>query len=230
MLTRLKVSGFKNLVGVDVRFGAFTCIAGANGIGKSNLFDAVRFLSALADLPLVEAALSVRDEEGKTGDVRSLFHRVGETYNDEMSFEAEMIVPLEGVDDLGQKARASITFLRYSVQLAYRADDSLRSLGALEILKEELVHINLGDAAKHLLFPHTAKTWRKTAVQGERRVPYFISTEGEGTSRVIKLHQDGSARCHQCSRQSESACRPWQILPAPAPPSAAPGPSRQCRC
>ena len=43
MLTRLKVDGFKNLVGVDVRFGPFTCIAGANGIGKSNLFDAIHF-------------------------------------------------------------------------------------------------------------------------------------------------------------------------------------------
>lgn len=32
MLTRLKVSGFKNLVDVDMRFGPFTCIAGANGM------------------------------------------------------------------------------------------------------------------------------------------------------------------------------------------------------
>jgi predicted ATPase len=192
MLTRLKVSGFKNLVDVDVRFGAFTCIAGANGVGKSNLFDAIRFLSALADLPLIEAALSVRDEAGKTGDVRSLFHRVGDAYDDTMSFEAEMIVPLEGVDDLGQRAKASITSLRYSVQLAYRADDSLRSLGALEILKEELVHITLEKAAQHLLFPHT-QVWRKSAVQGKRRVPYFISTKGEDASRVIKLHQDGGS-------------------------------------
>lgn len=43
MLTRLKVSGFKNLVDVDVHFGPFTCIAGANGVGKSNLFDAILF-------------------------------------------------------------------------------------------------------------------------------------------------------------------------------------------
>ena len=74
MLTRLKVSGFKNLVDVDVRFGPFTCVAGANGVGKSNLFDAIRFLSAIADRTLIDAALSVRDEEGRTGDVRSLFH------------------------------------------------------------------------------------------------------------------------------------------------------------
>ena len=63
MLTRLRVSGFKNLVDVEVRFGAFTCIAGANAVGKSNLFDAIQFLSLLADHKLDEAARSIRDEE-----------------------------------------------------------------------------------------------------------------------------------------------------------------------
>jgi predicted ATPase len=194
MLTRLKVSGFKNLVDVDVRFGPFTCIAGVNGVGKSNLFDAIRFLSALADLPLIEAALSVRDEGGKTGDVRSLFHRVGTQYSNEMSFEAEMIVPIQGVDDLGQTAIAKTTFLRYFITLAYRSDNSLRSLGSLELIKEELLHINLRDANEHLLFPHKASTWRKSALQG-KRTSEFISTETDDTSHVvkIKLHQDGGS-------------------------------------
>lgn len=203
MLTRLKVTGFKNLVDVDVRFGPFTCVAGANGVGKSNLFDAIRFLSALADRPLIEAALSVRDEGGRTADVRSLFHRVGDNYDKEMSFEAEMIVPGEGIDDLGQKAKASITFLRYTLMLAYQTDaDNLRSLGSLEILKEELTHITQGDASQHLLFPYTASLWRKSAVQGARRVPYFISTEGNGATRVIKLHQDGGSSGRPISRSA----------------------------
>lgn len=202
MLTRLKVSGFKNLVDVDVRFGAFTCVAGANGVGKSNLFDAIRFLSALADLPLIEAALSVRDEAGKTGDVQSLFHRIGDTYADKMSFEAEMIVPYIGEDDLGQQTEASITFLRYSLNLAYKADMNFRSLGSLEIIKEELVHINLGDAAKNLLFPHH-RDWRKSAVRGRgRRGSPFISTEGVGTERVIKLHQDRGSGGRALSRSA----------------------------
>ena len=34
---------------VDISFGPFTCTAGANGVGKSNLLDAIVFLSALAD-------------------------------------------------------------------------------------------------------------------------------------------------------------------------------------
>jgi AAA15 family ATPase/GTPase len=88
MLTHLKVSGFKNLVGLDVGFGPFTCIAGANGVGKSNLLDAIVFLSALADRPLIEAALAVRDQGTKSGDIRGLFHHVGDHFDAEMSFDA----------------------------------------------------------------------------------------------------------------------------------------------
>ncbi len=190
MLTRLKVNGFKNLVDVDVYFGPFTCVAGANAVGKSNLFDAIHFLGALADRPLIDAALSVRAEGGRSTDINSIFHRVGDDFDREMSFVAEMIVPQEGWDDLGQKATATMTFLRYSVTIAYRKDDySLRSLGSLELKKEELVRITQKDALKKLLFTHK-KAWRDSAIRG-RRIPPFISTEGEGESRFIKLHQDG---------------------------------------
>jgi len=189
MLTRLKVSGFKNLVDVDVRFGPFTCVDGANGVGKSNLFDAINFLSALAERPLVEAAMSIRGEEGRATDIQSLFLHVGDEYAKRMSFEAEMIVPYKGRDDLGQQAQARITFLRYSVTLAYRADDSLQARGSLELIKEELVHINLRDASKNLLFPHKPD-WRRSAVKG-RRISPFISTEVDGKKRIIKRHQDG---------------------------------------
>jgi predicted ATPase len=190
MLTRIKITGFKNLMGVDVHFGPFTCIAGANGVGKSNLFDAIRFLSALADRPLIDAALVVRDEGGRTADIRSLFHRVGDEHAKELSFEVEMIVPQEGFDDLGQKAKAGITFLRYCLTLGLRMEDNLRPLGTLEILREELSHINIGDAPKYLFFPHGVRTWRKSALQGRRTSP-LISTEGKGESRIIKRHQDG---------------------------------------
>jgi predicted ATPase len=189
MLTRLKVKGFKNLADVDVSLGPFTCIAGVNGVGKSNLFDAITFLSALADRPLMEAAKSVRDDRNRVTDVRSLFLKHGNEHLEEMSFEAEMLVPSKGQDDLGQTAEASITFLRYVLTIGYRRDDETSSAERLEVKREQLEHINIGDAPAHLLFPRNA-TWLKSVVHG-RRVGPFLSTEGEGEDRHIKLHQDG---------------------------------------
>ena len=209
MLTRLKVTGFKNLVDVDVRFGSFTCIAGTNGVGKSNLFDAIMFLSTLADKPLLDAAKSVRDEEGRTSDIRALFHRVGNDYDHQITFEVEMIVPQKGIDDLGQEAHASITSLRYAIILGYKADNG-HKLGGLELLREELTHINKGDAAKHFLFPHTVSPWRNSAVTGRRSGGDFISTEGEGKERVIKLHQDGGG--HGRPRSILAANLPRTVL------------------
>ena len=191
MLTRLQVSGFKNLVDADVRFGPFTCVVGPNGAGKSNLFDAIRFLHALAGHTLMEAAASVRDQDRRTADVRNLFHQAGGRHAERMSFAAEMVVPEKAVDDLGQEATASITLLRYSLELAYRDTGDSVTPGVLEITKEELVHIPQRAAWKHLLFPHRMKDWRRSVVRGQRRAPYFISTEEDGGHRVITLHQDG---------------------------------------
>ena len=208
MLTRLKVSGFKNLVDVDVYFGPFTCIAGANGVGKSNLFDAIQFLSALAERPLMEAALAVRSESGRAGDVRRIFHRVGENYDNKMSFLVELIVPGEGVDDLGQEAKAAITFLRYELVLAYRMDSSLGPGGSIGIHKEELRHIPLGQAWKQLQFKHSVEGWRRSAVFGRRSGTAFISTDDPGPDAKIKVHSDTG---------SESAGRPLSRLAANLP-------------
>lgn len=195
MLTRLKVNGFKNLVNVDVSFGPFTCIAGPNAVGKSNLFDAIRFLSALANKTLMDAALSVRSETVADGDVRNLFHRVGDAMAENMSFEAEMIAPREAVDDLGQVGKATANHLRYTLELRYREGASRWGYGhgPLEVVKEELVHIHAKDAPRHLLFHHSPGRWRNSILCVNRRGPPFISTRGKGDSRVIYLHQDGGS-------------------------------------
>ena len=192
MLTRLQVSGFKNLVDVDVRFGPFTCIAGANGTGKSNLFDAIQFLSRLASDTFVDAAASIRAEDEKATSVQNLFHRIGSEYTDSISFTAEMIIPDEGVDDLGQMAKASITFVRYSLELAYRVDEKLPFSGSFELIREELEQINLREASRHLKFHHSAKDWRNSVVTGRRTAPFISSVDHEG-QRVIRLHQDGGS-------------------------------------
>ena len=189
MLTRLQVSGFKNLVDVDVRFGPFTCVAGLNGSGKSNLFDAIHFLSALSDHPLMDAAMMIRDEKRRNSDIRSLFHHVGDSYDQKISLVAEMIVPKEGVDDLGQKVRASVTFLRYTLVLGYRGSDCLGTQGNLEVLQEELLPINQRDVQRNLGFPHSIE-WRKSIIKGRRssKSP-LISTVKEGENTLVNLHE-----------------------------------------
>ncbi len=214
MLTRLRVCGFKNLVDVDVRFGPFTCIAGANGIGKSNLFDAIRFLSATASQPLSEAALAVRDHAEDRGrrptrsaDVRSLFHRIGDRYASTMSLEAEMIVPSVATDDFGQVATAKYTFLRYRLELTLRTDEQLaKSLGPLEIVEESLIHIKRKDIAEHLWFEHH-KAWLNSILTGKMSSSGFISTERSGDNIVIKLHQDGGSRGMPVSRPAANLPR-----------------------
>jgi predicted ATPase len=192
MITRFQVDGFKNLVGVDLPLGPFTCIAGLNGVGKSNLFDAIRFLGALASRPLMDAAAMVRDSR-RAADVRSVFHRFGDACVDRMRFDVEMIVPAEAADDLGQVARATTTFLRYELELGLRADPDTGG-PQLEVRHEALLPLKQTAAPACLRFKHSSK-WRKSAVRGARRGGPYVSTETRDDGRrIIRRHQDGGSR------------------------------------
>ena len=79
-------------------------------------------------------------------------------------------------------------------------------MGSFEILKEELVRINIRDSSKHLLFPHQLK-WRTSAVVGKARAAPFISTENNDNGRVIKLHQDGGSSGQPLTRSATNLPR-----------------------
>lgn len=206
MLTRLKVDGFKSLVDVDVRLGPFTCVAGANGVGKSNLFDAITFLSDLADKTLVDAALSVRGERGKSADVRGLFHLAGGVRATQMSFEAEIIAPSEGVDDLGQRAKATTTLMRYGLVLGYRSSE-------IRVLDERLEHVTKGQARRSLRFVHTRDFRDSLGI--ERRTRPFISTEHQDGTAVVQLHEDTGRE--ENGGQKRSGAKPRRALAASLP-------------
>jgi len=192
MLTRLRVSGFKNLFNVDVAFGPFTCIAGANGVGKSNLFDAIRFLSLLADSTLIDAARTVRDDSGKNWDIKSLFQQVGDECFKEMTLEADMIIPVSGRDDITQsEVKATSTFLRYKLVLTYEAGKEGIRTHPLRIVHESLVPIPRGQASKLLRF-RPSKEWLNSILTGvgKRTVEYISTPDGKS---IIHLHQDKQA-------------------------------------
>jgi hypothetical protein len=113
-----------------------------------------------------------------------------------MKFEADMLTPQSGTNDLGQPAKPSTSFVRYNLELRHRQEEPRRSVGPLEIFNEELTHIRSGEAKKELAFP-VDNAWFKAAVTGRRFTRNYISTttSHEGGARVINVHQDGGSGC-----------------------------------
>jgi predicted ATPase len=187
MLTRLKVQGFKNLLDVDAYFGPFTCVAGPNAAGKSNLFDAIRFLNLLTQHPILEAVKQLREAKGKSPQPSTLFTSFGDYHADEIAFLAEMVVDRSVTDEFGEQATAAISTLRYEVRFRLNASgDGER----IELTHESLMPIPAGHARTILRFPHEPK-FRSSCVAGARRGGAFISTTVERSVPYIRLHQEG---------------------------------------
>ena len=197
MLTKLEVNGFKNLVGFELAFGPYTCIAGPNGVGKSNIFDAIQFLSLLTEHTINQAALQIRNSGEDTGDIADLFFTRDVQWPNQLDFAAEMIVEKSVSDDFGRKAEASSSFLRYEVSFRYEHPSSTAGhLGGLVLEKEVLKPITSGRAWEHLRFPHIKSRFRDTAVYNRRhsKSPYIsTSTDEETQQTVIVVHQDGGS-------------------------------------
>ncbi len=205
MLTRLQVRGFKNLVDVDVRFGPFTCIAGPNGVGKSNLFDAILFLSEITDKPFVSAARNIRGGESPSG----LFSAHGDK---QMYLAAEMLIPEEGEDDFEQPAESSATFVRYELQLSLEPATDSRLRQRIRLEREDLSYIKKAEARKHLEFTHS-KDWRESVVRTSFRRTPFISTKGG----FVNLHAD---RTQDAEKDRRGGGKPTRFAAATLPRTA----------
>lgn len=164
MLTRIEIDGFKNLVDFAIDFGPFTCIAGPNAVGKSNLFDAIRFLSLLTDHTLMEAALRVRGTGTESSEIRDLFRSTGKDHIDSFRIAVDMIVDPEVYDDFGRPAKATSTYLRYEIVIGYEESSYKGSLGRLVLLSETLDYITEGAAYSKLNFPHSAQRFRRSVI------------------------------------------------------------------
>ncbi len=183
MITSIKIKGFKSLLDTSLEFGPITCIAGANAAGKSNIFDALVFLSNLADKSILEAVKSVRNEAQKNADLNDIFFKYANKQVSEIEFEIDMIIAMEGEDDLGQKADATISSLRYC--LALELVNNLTG-DEIRIKREELLPITQTDAKKSINFSHS-KDWISSSIKGRRSTssPFISTKDGK-----INIHQD----------------------------------------
>jgi predicted ATPase len=196
VLTRLEVDGFKNLFGLEVDFGPYTCIAGPNAVGKSNVFDVIEFMALIADLPFMEAAQRLRSAGDRPGDPRTLFWYDGTNSPAPMRIAAEMIVPNVVTDDFGQEASPSSTFLRYELQLAYvePSPDTNARYGNIRLIREDLNYIPQSSAAARLGWTKGYPKFRSELVTNRRRSTGYISTQEGPAGVVFQTHQDGGSR------------------------------------
>lgn len=190
MLTRLRVKGFKSLEDVEVRFGPFTCIAGANGVGKSNLFDAIVFLKNLANTSIIEAASGIRnggDHHGQRTSIGSLFTKTATRQADIMEFDADILVNETVTDDFSRPAKPKVTFLRYQLVLRHR-QAAVGTLEGIELVSESLDGIRKGEAKIQLGFAPDKEFFESIYVG--KSTAEFIYTET--ASQVVKIRQDQS--------------------------------------
>lgn len=186
MITRIKIDGFKSLLNTELFLGPFTCIAGSNAVGKSNFFDALQFLSRLADDTILQAAKSIRSDNQRHSSISDLFYKSGKNKYNTIIFEVDFLVDKTAIDDLGQNAIATITSLCYKLELKLNSFDENNEL--VQIIHEELIPITQTETRRKLYFKHSSD-WYNSIIHGRRstKAP-FISTDND----KIKLHQDGN--------------------------------------
>src|SRR5450755_1875426 len=95
MLTRIEIDGFKTFENFGLDLRPLTAIVGPNASGKSNLFDALRFLSLLAQHDIRTAMQDLR------GEPEELFRKTPWGNSESISFAVEVLLSRRGVDAFG---------------------------------------------------------------------------------------------------------------------------------
>jgi len=99
MITRIEVDGFKSLRGFSLEFEPLTAIIGANGAGKSNLFDVLRLLSLLPRMNVTEALRSLR------GHIRDQFSQTKGGPGNRITISVEFLLDLAKANGNQQSTR-----------------------------------------------------------------------------------------------------------------------------
>ena len=175
MITRIEIDGFKSFEGFSLDLQPFTAIVGPNASGKSNLFDALRFLSLLAREDISTAVRSIR------GEPEELFRQTPGGPSTCMSFAVEVLLSRGGVDEFGAEFKIPGQRVRYEVKIAMALNDKGIPKGIF--LREENCRpiTRKNDTAK---FPRSTKIG-----YGGRKNPFIELNEA---GDAILVRQEGA--------------------------------------
>lgn len=136
MITRIELDGFKTFQDFKLELAPLQVIVGGSGSGKSNLFDALRLLSRLADSNLRTAFQDLRGEAGELFTILPNSQSVNH-----MRLAVDLFVEPQVQDSWGDQANLKYTRLRYELRVERSTDD--RGLERLYITHESLISISL---------------------------------------------------------------------------------------
>lgn len=176
MITRIEIDGFKTFRKFYADLKPFMAVIGPNATGKSNLFDALKFLSRLAQVDVRQAMQELR------GEPEELFRQTSAGHETVMAFAVEVLLPVRGVDDFGADFETPAQRLRYEIAVEMRDNPQ-----GIFVTHEDCRVIRAED--DKMDFRATAKISRSS-----RKTP-FLETEkdAQGRSRVFTIRQDGVA-------------------------------------
>ena len=178
MITRFEVDGFKNLKEFSCDFAPYTCIAGPNSVGKSNVFDALAFLAATASVSFNQAASSMR---GQSGDIDDLFA----PDHSEIHFAVELIVQNFFTDEFQRSVSVDHTYLRYELRLAKEQVPVAAggTVSTLKLVEETLAPLPKKRAEARLGWVRWGTEFAKSALKFSGHTKSFISTS-DGTVKI----------------------------------------------
>ena len=182
MITRIELDGFKTFQDFSLDLAPLQVIVGANGAGKSNLFDALRLLGRLADSDLTSAHQGLHDQVGELFTIRPGGRRATQ-----MRLAVDLLVARRVQDSWGTSRELTYPRMRYELVIE-RRNHSQRSDG-ISLIREALTpmprHKDRWTRAYNL---NTGGAWVPAMTGG--RSP-LISTDVESARPAITLHQDG---------------------------------------
>jgi len=175
MLVQVTISGYKSLQASTARFAPFTVIVGRNNVGKSNLFDALRLLSNLAQMPVASA---FKPERHRGDPVESFFSEKQPHLSIQCDFDLTGTPrPFVGNEFLPDP------LLHYEVEITFRG-------GVLEIQSEALTGRTLQGKKPRAFISMTSKDGikrvsanRDTAKSGKTR--HFISPSPRSVMTMV---------------------------------------------
>lgn len=163
-------------------FSPFVVVAGTNGSGKSNLFDAIRLLSGLAEKDLRTTFAEQR------GSFLELFTQFSSTQiADEIQIAIELFLDSSVKDEFNKEEELGHRRLRYEIHIE-RKKDPKHGFEKLVVQHEALKPIKRGSDKWYKEIVSNAE-WESE----KRSLNYkpYINTETKGGTKVINLRQDG---------------------------------------